>query len=173
MYELPPNSRLVTKRELALGILSKPTYRGDYSCERYLSAGDVVSFTIEEQTGFNAEFSINGYPRKRIWLSQLNPVFLSAEDGDLHCGIIYYNNGSQMNLGGMSVDKFMDAVRDKNFRVELRGDLYAIDFRNAKCQSLGTCGAVRDFICKALDDGRFKDVEGMTKPMTCYSFYEV
>ena len=78
-----------------------------------------------------------------------------------------------MNLGGMSVDEFMDAVRDKNFRVELRGDLYAIDFRNAKCQSLGTCGAIRDFICKALDDGRFKDVEGMTKPMTCYSFYEV
>ena len=42
---LPPNSRLITKREIALGILSKPTYR-DLEVKRYLLNDEIVSFTI-------------------------------------------------------------------------------------------------------------------------------
>ena len=65
---LPPNSRLITKRKIALGILSKPTYR-DLEIKRYLLNDEIVSFTIYHQNNdFNAEFIINDDKNWRIWL---------------------------------------------------------------------------------------------------------
>ena len=38
---------------------------------------------------------------------------------------------------------------------------------------LGTAGEVREYILKAFDEDRYEEVEGMTKPMVCYSLIEV
>lgn len=171
---LPPNTRLVTKREIALGLLSKPIYRGDGSCERYMSDGETVSFQVlKHNSDFNAEFTINGDPCKKIWLSQLNPLYLAAEGRSLHCGKIVFKGGGEQLLGNMLVNDFIDAVDGKRFQVVAHGDLYAIDRWSPKCQSLGTYGEIRDYICDALDEGRYQDVQGMTKSMTCYDLYEV
>lgn len=170
----PPNTRLVTKREIALGLLSKPTYHGDYSCERYMSDGETVSFQVlKHNSDFNAEFTINGDNSKKIWLSQLNPVYLAAEGRSLHCGRIVFKGGREQLLGNMLVNDFIDAVDGKRFQVVAHGDLYAIDRWAPMCRSLGTYGEIRDYICDALDEGRYQDIQGMTKSMTCYDLYEV
>lgn len=88
---LPPNARPVTKREIALGLLSKPAYPGDYSCERYMSDGEIVNFQVlKRNSDFNAEFTINGDPSKKIWLSQLNQLYLAVEGRSLYCGKIVF-----------------------------------------------------------------------------------
>ena len=171
---LPPNARPVTKREIALGLLSKPAYRGDYSCERYMSDGETVSFQVlKRNSDFNAEFTINGDPSKKIWLSQLNQLYLATEGRGLHCGKIVFKKGNEQLLGNMLVNDFMDAVEGKRFQVITHGDLYAINRWSPKCRSFDTYGEIRDYICDALDEGRYQDVQGMTKSMTCYDLYEV
>lgn len=171
---LPPNSRPITKREIALGLLSKPFYRGDYSCERYMSDGDTVSFQmLKYNSDYNAEFTINGDSRRKIWLSQLNPMFLAAEGRGLHCGKIIYKDGSEKLLANILVYDFLEAVDGKRFKVETHGGLYAIDRWCSKCQGIGTYGKIRDYICDALDEERYDDVKGMTKSMTCYVLREV
>lgn len=99
---LPPNSRLITKREIALGILSKPTYR-NLEVKRYLLNDEIVSFAIYHQNNdFNAEFIINDDKNWRIWLSQLNNFFIPAEEKVIYQGSVTLKNRED-GLGGMDL----------------------------------------------------------------------
>lgn len=172
--DTPSGSRIVTKREMALGILNKPTYRGDYSIERYMRQDDVVSFKlINHKNDFNAEFSINDNTNNRIWLSQLNRVFIEHERLELSCGIIWYKNGEHKLMGGMMVHDFLTSVEGRCFRVEINNDLYAIDLWDSRCINLGNCGEIQKYIKKAFEEERYNDVKGMTKSMPCYSLKEI
>lgn len=169
----PAGSRPVTKRELALGLFSKPIYRGDSSCERYMTLDDVVSFHMyNRKSDFNAEFFINGNSHQRIWLSQLNLVYLDSDELELHCGLIRYKNGEAKIMAGMLVEDFVEATYGKQFQVKTQDGLYAIDFRNERCRALATAGAVQDFIKTEFKGERYDNVMGMTKSMVCYSLIE-
>lgn len=75
--QLPAGCREITKRELALGALSKKIYNGDYSEVRYMDEGEVVAFEVlNKKSEFNWEFYLNGDRSRRIWFSQLNGYYL-------------------------------------------------------------------------------------------------
>ena len=170
----PAGSRPITKREFALGILRKPIYKGDYSTERYMEQDEEVRFKlINQKSDFNAEFTLVGKPYRKIWLSQLNHVYLDAEELQLSCGVIYFKSGETRILAGMLVNDFLEATEGKKFQVRVIDGLYAIDFWDNRCRALGTAGEVREYILKAFDEDRYEEVEGMTKPMVCYSLIEV
>lgn len=169
---LPPNSRLITKREIALGILSKPTYR-DLEVKRYLLNDEIVSFTIYHQNNdFNAEFIINNDERWRIWLSQLNNYFIPAEDKVIYQGSITLKNGED-GLGGMDLPKFIDIVKGRKFKAIVNGGLYAIDRIEAIRHGFENVADVVRYIWKELDAERYENVKGLTKSAFCYSLEEV
>ena len=135
--EVSTESRFVSKREIALGLLSKSTYNGDYSCERFLNQNEEVTFQLfNGKSDFNAEFSIAGKPNRRIWLSQLNRVYLDADELELQCGVIRFKNGEQRILAGMLVNDFLEATRGRTFRVHVINGLFAIDFWDVRCRAL-------------------------------------
>lgn len=175
MENTEQNGHIITKREIALGALSKPVFRGTDECERYMNHGDVVSFLLSKQNSdFNAEFTLNGDAKRKIWLSQLNRVYLAAEGRELYTGLIRFKNGNTDCLAVYQcVNDFLEVTKGKQFRVSVTDDLYAIDKWADKCVQLGTYTAIRDYICDALDGQRYNDVVGMTKSMVCYSLTEV
>ncbi|MBR0533962.1 MAG: hypothetical protein IJK19_04650 [Bacteroidales bacterium] len=169
----PAGSIPITRRDIALGILLKPIYSGDGLCARYMENDSVVSFhLVNRRNDFNAEFSINGKTNHKIWLSQLNHIYLDAGNLDYHSGKILYKNGNEQILAGMKVDDFIKATEGRKFVVKLCTEYYAIDFWNPKCNALRNAREVRDYIAAAFAEERYDDVYGMTKIMTLYSLIE-
>ena len=51
---LLPGAREITRRELAMGALSKKIYNGDYSEMRYMDEGEIVTFDVlNKKSDFN------------------------------------------------------------------------------------------------------------------------
>lgn len=170
---IPPNSRPITKREIALGILSKPIYK-DFDVKRYLQDDDIVSFTIDHQTNdFNTEFVINNNKNWRIWLSQLNNFFISADSKDVYQGYIRLKNGIEYGLANMELQNFLNIVKGRKFKAIVTSNLYAINR-----YELSRCGFEKlmegiQYIWQELDAERYENVKGLTKSAFCYSLDEI
>jgi hypothetical protein len=166
--------REITRRELALGALSKSTYNGDPGVIRYMENGQVVSFDVFCRDSYlNWEFYLNGDKNHRIWFSQLDGVYLFREGNSAYsCRLRLKSSPTGEAIIKFSPGEFWEKVRGKQFRVSVTSDMYQIDRWHKKCQGKKYLQLVRE-ICTALDEGRYSDVEGMTKPKPLYMLTEV
>ena len=168
-----PNSKPITERDFALGALTKPTYRGDYSEMRYMTHDEVVSFEVlNKKSDFNWEFYINGDRTHKIWFSQLNGFYLSAEGEEVSSCVIIPKGEGAKHIALMSPRDFWKEVQGKRYKVEIDDDKYVIDRWHKKCSGRSV-GDIVEEIYKALGEERYADVKGMTKPQTLYILTEV
>lgn len=168
-----PNSRDVTDRELALGLLRKPTYRGDYSEIRYMEQDEIVSFgVLNEKSDFNWEFYLNGDRTRRIWFSQLNGFYLFREGNGVYTCMLTLKNTKPESIALLSPVVFWRKVEGRKFKVDINMEMYEIDRWHQKCQDRSVYDIVQE-ILKALDEERYADVRGMTRPKTLYCLTEV
>jgi hypothetical protein len=166
-------TREITKRELALGILSKKFYHGDNSEIRYMDQGEIVSFDLyNKKSDFNWEFYLNGNKSRRIWFSQLNGYYLFREGNDVYMCALVLKNSEPESIAFLSPEEFWSKVKGKRFKVSLDNDKYEIDRWHPRCQGRTVLDIVTE-ICKALDEERYSDMKGMTKPKTIYTLEEV
>ena len=120
---LLPNSKPITERDFALGALSRPDYRGDYSEMRYMSHDDIVSFDVlNKKSDFNWEFYVNGDKSHKIWFSQLNGFYLSGEDKDISACTIFPKNGAPKHIALMNVRDFWKEVEGKRYKISIDDD---------------------------------------------------
>jgi hypothetical protein len=170
---LLPNSKPITERDFALGALSRPDYRGDYSEMRYMSHDDIVSFDVlNKKSDFNWEFYVNGDKSHKIWFSQLNGFYLSGEDKDISACTIFPKNGAPKHIALMNVRDFWKEVEGKRYKISIDDDKYEIDRWHPKCKGRKV-GEIAEYIFKALDEERYEDMKGMTKSKTLYLLKEV
>ena len=168
-----PNSKPITESDLALGAMTKPDYRGDYSEVRYMTHDEVVSFDVfNKKNDFNWEFYLNGDKTHKIWFSQLNGVYLSAEDQEVSTCIIISKDETVKRIALMGPHDFWKEVKGKRYRVLVDDDKYVIDRWHSKCLRRTIEEIVKE-IYKALNEERYGDVKGMTKPQTLYVLVEV
>ena len=168
-----PGSREITQRELALGALSKKIYNGDYSEMRYMDQGEIVSFEVlNMKSDFNWEFYLNGDRSRRIWFSQLNGYYLFREGDDVYTCALILKDSAPEHIPFLSPEEFWLKVKGKKFRVSLDTEKFEIDRWHQKCQGRMVLELVKE-ICKALDEGRYSDMKGMTKAKTIYTLEEV
>jgi hypothetical protein len=168
-----PNSKPITERDFALGALTKPDYRGDFSEIMYMSHDEVVSFDVlNRKSDFNWEFYVNGDKTHKIWFSQLNGFFLSAETDNIYMCAVIPKNGDAKAIAFMSPNEFWQEVKGKSYKVAIDDDKYEIDRWHRKCTGRSVADIVEE-IFKALDEERYSDVKGMTKPKTLYVLKEV
>jgi hypothetical protein len=169
---LLPNSKPITERDFALGALSRPDYRGDYSEMRYMSHDDVVSFDVlNKKSDFNWEFYINGDKTHKIWFSQLNGFYLSGEGTDIWVCTIFPQKGEVKHIPFMTPEKFWEEVKGKRYRIKIDNDKYEVDRWHPKCRHRRLADVIEN-IFKALDEERYEDVEGLTKSKTRYTSVE-
>ena len=168
-----PGFREITQRELALGALSKKIYNGDYSEMRYMDEGEIVSFEVlNKKSDFNWEFYLNGDRSRRIWFSQLNGYYLFREGDDVYTCALILKDSAPEHIPFLSPEEFWLKVKGKKFRVSLDTEKFEIDRWHPKCQGRMVLELVKE-ICKALDEGRYSDMKGMTKAKTIYTLEEV
>jgi hypothetical protein len=164
---------LITQRELALGALSKPDYRGNYSELRYMVDDEVVSFNVlTKQNDFNWEFYLNDDRTRKIWFSQLDGCYLSGEGKGVYSCRLCPKNGDPKNITLMSVDQFWKEVKGKRYKITVDYCKYEIDRWHEKCVRRPMVDIAYG-IFKALDEGRYNDVKGMTRSKPLYILREV
>lgn len=165
--------KVITRRERALGVLSKKLYKGDGKTARFISNDSVVKFDVSTAYHTNAEFTVNGDRNWKMWFSQFDPVYIREDDLRLEGGTITVDGTTKL-IATLSVDDFIRMVRGRRFRVSFHPDRLAMDFRkNDKCRRFNNAGAVQKHIIKALDEERYDDVEGILKVMPMYDLAEV
>ena len=167
------DGELITERELALGALAKPDYRGDYSDCRYMIDEEVVSFDVlTRQSDFNWEFYLNGDKTRKIWFSQLDGCFLSGKGTGVYSCRLILKNGGGKHITLMSVDQFWNEVRGKRYKITVDYNKYEIDRWHRNCVNR-PMAEVANSIFKALDEERYDDVKGMTRSKPLYILREV
>lgn len=167
--------RKLTKRDFALGALSVPSYRGDYSVRRSLKQGEVIEFRVfNRKSDFNWEFCVNNDHNIRLWFSQLNNFYLTFEGHGVYSCILKLKDGDKIFISHISSpDEFWQNVQGRKFQVEVWcTDFYAVDKWHWKCEGVPVKDIIA-YIFRALDAGRYDDVKGMTKLMPLYVFTEV
>ena len=168
-----PGSREITPREIAMGALSKPLYRGDYSEIRYMDNNDKVSFKVlNRKSDFNWEFYVNGDTTHKIWFSQLNGIYMFREGTDLYGGVLSLKGQKPKLMALISPNEFWNMVQGKRFNVTIETDKFVIDFWHPHCQGKNA-GDLAKEIDKALNEKRYDYVKGMTKPRTLYHLTEI
>lgn len=165
--------KTITRREIALGVLSKKIYQGDGKVARFISDDSVVKFDVSTAYHTNAEFTVNGDANWKMWFSQFDPVYIREDDLKLEGGTITVDGTTRL-IATLSVDDFISLIRGRRFKVTFHPDRLAMDFRkNDKCRRFSNAGAVQKHIVKALDEERYDDVEGILKVMPMYDLAEV
>lgn len=173
--ELPslPGCRAISKREIAMGALSKSIYKGNHSEIRYMDNNAKVSFDVlNMKSDFNWEFYINGDQTHKIWFSQLSGVYMFREGSDLYGGILSLKGKEPKLLALLSPSEFWDNVKGRIFNVSIETDKFIIDFWHPNCQGR-SAGSLAKEIDAALNEGRYDYVKGMTKPKTLYNLTEI
>ena len=87
------------------------------------------------------------------------------------CAVIP-KNGDAKAIAFMSPNEFWQEVKGKSYKVAIDDDKYEIDRWHRKCTGRSVADIVEE-IFKALDEERYSDVKGMTKPKTLYVLKEV
>ena len=166
-------SLFLSPRDFALGALVSPAQGARDGVCRFLEDGEEVSFTLDHMIGTtNAEFIINDNPSRRMLFSQLCSFFLCREGRSLYSGTVAAA-GVSASLATMNVETFMRLVTGRRLRVSVDNTMYAIDTQSPRSGRFSTMSELRDFVCDALDSGRYEDMSGMTRSNPCYSFREV
>jgi len=166
-------SLYLSPRDFALGALVSPAQGARDGVSRFLEEGEEVTFTLDHMVGTtNAEFLVNDDQSRRMLFSQLCSFFLCREGRALYSGTLTAG-GVKASLATMSVDNFMRLVSGRRLRVSVDSSMYAIDTQSPRSCRFSTMSELRDFICDALDSGRYDDMNGMTRANPCYSLTEV
>ena len=164
------------KRQIALGYgwgrRPTPKYVG---VDRWLNDGSIIEFTNPTFTARNVEFEINNNSYNKIWLSQLQGVFINDDNpGHLYEGVIYLKDNTVRRLREFDSDSFWNFVKGKKFRVQVDRDAFLlINEKNDRVRSFRTYKEAVDYIFKKLDAKQYDLIEGMTKTGTCYELIEI
>lgn len=87
------------------------------------------------------------------------------------CALELKNTKSE-HIAFLSPDEFWNKVKGKRFKVSVDNEKFEIDRWHPKCQGRTVLELVRE-ICGALDEERYSDIKGMTKPKPIYTLTEV
>lgn len=172
------------KRQMALGygwgkrIPNTSSYHGEI---RWLDNGSVIEFThpVFNASDTNVEFEINNNPNHKIWLSQLQGVFMNDNNrGELYSGLMSLKDGTENIMRTLSPQIFWDIVKGRKFRVSIDDNArLLIDGQNEQVRTLLMLNRnyfkVIDFIFEKLDAKEYNLITGMTKAGRCYDLIEV
>lgn len=140
---------------------------------RFLTDGETVTLTLDHMTGTgDAEFLVNGDKGRRMLFSQFASLFLRCEGRGVHSGIIT-TRGISAPMAAMDADTFASLVSGRRFVIRTDDTMYALNTMHPKCACFERISEVRDYICNALEEGRYDDIAGMARWSTCYSLVEV
>lgn len=132
-----------------------------------------VTFRLAEgKEGGDAEFCVDGGAARRLRLSEIDRFYLTPDGSRLASGLVSRCGEKPVFLAGITADAFARAVEGRKFFIHVRNDMYEIVRDAPRCRELGTAAKIRDFICRALDEGREEDVRGMLRRGTVYFIYE-
>ena len=122
---------------------------------RWLDNGMIVEFTkpVFNASDTNVEFEINNNPNHKVWLSQLQGVFMNDDNrGELYCGLMTLKDGTENVIRELSSLEFWDIVKDRKFRVSIDNNArLLIDERNTQVRALSNYFKVVDYIFEKLD----------------------
>lgn len=180
------SDRKITKdemeRQIALGYgwgkrLSYPNSDGII---RWLEDNEIIKFTSPKFTSRNVEFEINNDPNHKIWLSQLQGLFMNEnEKGTIYLGKIYLRDKTEILARSLLPENFWEIVRDKKFQVSIDEDAHLlIDEQNerVRIQLLANNNdyfKIVDFILNKLETKEYNLIKGMTRQGRCYDLREI
>jgi len=170
------------ERQIALGYgwgkrLSYPSSDGII---RWLNNNEIIEFTNPKFTSRNIEFEINNNPNHKIWLSQLQGLFINEnEKGVIYYGSIYLRDNNELITRSLTSDKFWDIVKDKRFQVSIDdGAHLLIDERNELVRTQlilnnNDIFKLINYIFEKLETKEYNLIKGMTREGTCYDLREI
>lgn len=179
-------SRVITEKEkniekaFGYGFFGAPIREYD-GVMRWLENGEIVEFKQPCMTSNNVKFYVNGERNREFWFSQLNGVYIDIEQPNtLECGTICFKNGSQARLFDYNSRTFIDAVKNKKFKVVINEHYFLrIDEKNDKVKNIGyqhgmmVYDSVCEYIFNKIDEGNYSAIKGMAKKAFCYDLIEV
>lgn len=170
------------KRQLALGYgWGKRIPSSSDGVIRWLDNTETIEFVkpVFNASYTNVEFEINNNPHHKIWLSQLQGVFMNDNKmGELYCGVIQLKDNTQKLIREFSSEEFCEFVKGKKFRVSVDEKAkLLIDERNDRVKTLlithKNYFKVLDYIFEKLETKQYDLITGMTKAGRCYDLIEV
>jgi hypothetical protein len=168
------------KRQMALGYgWGKRIGNSSFGVDRWLDNDTTIEFTNPKFTNRNVEFEINNNPNHKIWLSQLQGVFMNDNNrGELYSGLMTLKDGTKKAIRTLSPQKFWDIVKGRKFRVSIDENArLLIDDWNEQVRRLlmlhRDYSKVVDYIFEKLDAKEYNLITGMTKAGRCYDLIEV
>lgn len=174
-----PNTQEVTKAEMILGSMRSKRYTSD-DVIRCLENDEIIEFTNPKYSGENVEFEINNNQNHKIWLSQLQGVFINHKNRDeIYGGVIKLKDSTEKLMLTLSSQGFYELVKGRKFKVSLdQNAIYMIDKKDERVISLlkkhnGNYSRVVDYIFEKLDTEEYDLIEGMTKLGRCYDLTEI
>lgn len=148
----------------------------DWNKQRFLVDGETIEFSSCKRTYNNAEFTINDDVSRKIWYSQLaQPGFPSDFKSILFAGIKFLD-GTVLVIEKMTVDQFVEKVRNKSFRVEEFAEAnYTINRQSNTFNSFSNQSnpAVINYIIKCLENNKIEELGDLIKPSKLYNLIEV
>lgn len=175
-----PNVHEFTNAEIALGSMRSKRYTSTDDVIRWLENGEIVEFTNPNYSGKNVEFEINNHQNHKIWLSQLQGVFINHKNRDeIYSGVIKLKDGTEKIMLTLSSIDFYQIVKGRKFKVSVdENAIYMIDKKDERVISLlkahhGDYFQVVEYIFKKLDTEEYDLIDGMTKLGRCCDLTEV
>ncbi|MBQ2856417.1 MAG: hypothetical protein IJE78_04700 [Bacteroidaceae bacterium] len=146
---------------------------------RWLDNKDIVEFTNPRFTNTNVEFEINHDSNHKIWLSQLQYLFINDDiKGELYTGCLYLKDNTEKYLRSLSPEKFWNTVKGKKFQVFIDENArLLIDEKNEKVRTQfiihNNWFKLVGFIFEKLEAKEYDSITGMTRQGRCYDLKEI
>lgn len=138
--------------------------------QRWLDDGEIITLTVKQQTYTNVEFYVNGNPMRCIWFSQLSNIFILINKIELTSGKIRFKNGDTNYISNYEPEKFIDFVKDKQFKVSIS---QVARFNKDKISKWKTYGEAFDFIKELIGKGKIDEATDYLNLTTMYNLEEV
>lgn len=184
---LKPIDEDTLKKMVALGYGAGRPIRKETQdiTKRWFDDKEIIEFTdMSQSTNHNAEFTINNDSYFKIWFSQLEGIFFTAENDD-QVGISSLklkNIEKPIKIISLTPQKFYQYVKNKKFRVSVESickikiDTYSekfLKFIDPQKNDFDIYKDAWNFYFKALKEKRYDDIKGLTKAAKMYNFEEI
>lgn len=170
------------ERQIALGYGwgKRLSHSGSDGIIRWLNNNEIIEFTNPNFTSRNVEFEINNDPNRKIWLSQLQGLFINEnEKGVIYFGNIYLRDNNEIGTRSLTSEKFWDIVKNKRFQVSIDDDAHLlIDEQNERVrmqliENNYDLFKLVDYIFEKLETKEYNLIKGMTREGRCYDLREI
>lgn len=164
------------ERMMALGYgMGKKIYKGEIFVRRWINTGDEIEFTNPEFWSDNVEFQINNNQNCKLWLSQLQGLFVNEDFTKIGGSVLNMKDGNQLFINNISCDDFWDIVKNKKFTAVVDEKFFLrINWEWVIEKGFSSkIDQLLPFISSCLKTGDYQAISGVTEEHRCYNLSEI